>query len=66
MKLLKNLVNTRTKVMDIYANTKKGVPELLYKLKDMVLKHRVKLEKAAKPEIPVLTIDNETSWHVTK
>ena len=31
-----------------------------------MLKQRQKIEKAAKPEIPVLTIDNEDAWHVTK
>jgi GTP-binding protein len=66
LKQLKALVPARTPVLAISAKNKEGVPELLYKLKDIVLKHRKKLEKAAQPEIPVLTIDNEGAWHVTK
>ncbi len=66
LKQLKGVVPTRTSIMVISAKTKDGVPKLLYKLKDMVLKHRAKVEKQAKPEIPVLRLENEDTWQVEK
>ncbi len=66
LKQLKDIMPARTPILTISAKNKVGVPELLYKLKDMVIKHRKKLEKQSKPEIPILRLEDEDTWHIEK
>jgi GTP-binding protein len=66
LKLLKTVVKARTPILAISAKTKQGIPELLSKLKELVVKQRSKAEKAAKPEIPVIKLESEDGWSIEK
>jgi GTP-binding protein len=65
---LKNVVKRGTKVVAISAQANLNLKELLYDVKDMVVKGRNKVKaKSTKPKLPVLVLkDTGEQWQVKK
>lgn len=65
---LKKLLPRGTKLMTISAQAKTGLPELLYEVKAMVLKHRQKVQETAEEDaIPILRLpQTDDGWKVGK
>ncbi|HLB66252.1 MAG TPA: GTPase ObgE [Candidatus Saccharimonadales bacterium] len=66
-KELKKLLPARTSVYDISAASREGVDQLLYKIKAIVAKTKVRQSKIAKPKLPILRLPkSDDTWKVAK
>ncbi len=65
---LQKVLPKNTKLFEISAQSKTGLKELLYAVKDMVAAEKKRLARIAQEDdgLPVLTISNRDSWRVTK
>lgn len=61
---LQKILPKKTKIFAISAQSKQGIDELLYVVKDVVGKIREK-EAKKKPALPILRLSQDVSWHVT-
>lgn len=63
---LKKVAPARTQLLAISAQSKKGIKELLYGVLKIAQKTRTKEAAARKKVLPVITLSEDLSWHVTK
>ncbi len=65
---LQKVLPKKAKLYQISAQSKAGVKELLFGVKQMVVKERKRLESTQEKDtgLPVLTISDHNSWRITK
>lgn len=68
IKTLKKVVPKNVEIVAISSQSKQNVSELLYKLHSIVQAEKAKIEEEAEaaPALPILTISDETAWHIEK
>lgn len=63
---LRKVVPKKAPLFAISGKSKEGTKELLFAVKDMVAKANKKVESQRKPEIPILTLNDNRSWKIEK
>lgn len=69
LKTLRSVIGARTPLMAISAVSRQGVQDMLYRVAEVVKKHRLKVAKAKAKQstVPVIKLQpDESTWSVTK
>jgi GTP-binding protein len=66
IEILKKVIPKATQVVAISAPSKQGIKELLYDVQKVVVKERGKQAKKAAKVLPVIRLEQDDSWRVSK